>query len=154
MQSEDLASVLVRFENGAKGSFSVGQTLPGHKNDLRLELNGSQCSLGWKQEQQNELWIGRQDQANSILMKDPGLVSGEALRYTRLPGGHQEAWADAFFNIVRDAYDWIRAGAAPGANSAALPTFEDGYRSNCVIDAMLRSHAAGGVWQGVEYEHA
>jgi predicted dehydrogenase len=153
MQSEDLASVLVRFENGVRGSFSVGQTLPGHKNDLRLELNGSQCSLGWKQEQQNELWIGRQDQANSILMKDPGLVSGEALRYTRLPGGHQEAWADAFFNIVREAYDWIRADAAPGANSAALPTFEDGYRSNCVIDAILRSHAAGGVWQGVEYEH-
>ena len=34
IQSEDLASVLLRFENGAKGCFSVGQVLPGHKNDL------------------------------------------------------------------------------------------------------------------------
>lgn len=57
--SEDLATVLLRFENGAKGCFSVGQVLPGHKNDLQLELNGAACSLKWKQEEQNELWIGR-----------------------------------------------------------------------------------------------
>ena len=31
---EDLASVLLRFDNGAKGSFSVGQVCAGHKNDL------------------------------------------------------------------------------------------------------------------------
>ena len=38
MVMEDLASVLVRFENGAKGSFSVGQVCAGHKNDLVLEV--------------------------------------------------------------------------------------------------------------------
>ena len=32
-----------------------------------------------------------------------------------------------------------------------LPTFDDGYRSACLIDAMLRSHAAGGVWEKVQY---
>jgi predicted dehydrogenase len=45
VQSEDLASVLLRFENGAKGCFSVGQVLPGHKNDLVLEVNGSKPRL-------------------------------------------------------------------------------------------------------------
>jgi len=34
VRSEDLASVLVRFGGGAKGSFSVGQVCAGHKNDL------------------------------------------------------------------------------------------------------------------------
>src|SRR5277367_4491374 len=58
VQSEDLASVLLRFENGAKGCFSVGQVLPGHKNDLELEVNGLACSLKWRQEEQNELWLG------------------------------------------------------------------------------------------------
>ena len=37
---EDLASVLLRFDNGAKGAFSVGQVCPGHKNDLVLEICG------------------------------------------------------------------------------------------------------------------
>src|SRR5206468_7217881 len=38
---EDLASVLLRFDNGAKGSFSVGQVCAGHKNDLVIEICGS-----------------------------------------------------------------------------------------------------------------
>ena len=149
--SEDLATVLLRFENGAKGCFSVGQVLPGHKNDLQLELNGSGCSLKWKQEEQNELWIGRQDQPNSVMVKDPGLVSQDVRGYVHLPGGHQEGWADAFTNLLGDAYTWIAAGARADAKPAMLPTFEDGYRSACVIDAILRSHAAGGAWEDVEY---
>lgn len=148
-QSEDLASVLLRFEDGAKGSFSVGQILPGHKNDLQLELNGRACSVKWKQEVQNELWIGRHDQPNIVMAKDPSLVSPDVRRYTHLPGGHQEGWTDAFLNIIRDAYDWIRAGAHADAKPEMLPTFEDGYRSTCIVDAMLRSHVAGGLWEKV-----
>ena len=53
VDAEDLASVLLRFDNGARGCFSVGQVLPGHKNDLELEVNGRALSLKWRQEQQN-----------------------------------------------------------------------------------------------------
>lgn len=151
VQSEDLASVLLRFENGAKGCFSVGQVLPGHKNDLQLELNGQACSLKWKQEEQNELWIGRHNQPNGVMAKDPSLVSPDVRRYVHLPGGHQESWADAFLNLIRDAYGWIREGARPETKPAMLPTFDDGYRSACVIEAMLRSHAAGGIWENVKH---
>jgi len=151
VQSEDLASVLLRFENGTKGCFSVGQVLPGHKNDLQLELNGQACSLKWKQEEQNELWIGRHNQPNGLMAKDPSLVSPDVLRYIHLPGGHQESWADAFFNLIKDAYGWIREGAPADAKPAMLPTFEDGYRSTCLVDAMLKSHATGSVWQKVNY---
>jgi predicted dehydrogenase len=151
VHSEDLASVLLRFENGAKGCFSVGQVLPGHKNDLQFELNGRACSLKWRQEDQNELWIGYHNRPNGVMAKDPSLVSPDVLQYTHLPGGHQESWADALFNLIRDAYAWISNGAASDARPAMLPTFEDGYRSTCVIDAMLRSHAAGCVWQEVNY---
>jgi predicted dehydrogenase len=148
--SEDLASVLLRFENGIKGCFTVGQVLPGHKNDLQIELNGRAASLKWRQEQQNELWIGRHAQASAVMMKDPALLSGDARRYAHLPAGHQEAWSDAFRNVIADAYQWIRAGGAPETRPAPIATFIDGYRSHCVIDAMLKSHAAGGVWQPVQ----
>ncbi len=151
VQAEDLASVLVRFEGGAKGAFSVGQVLPGHKNDVALEVNGRACSLKWKQEEQNELWLGYHDRPNAVMMKDPGLVSPEVRRYVHLPGGHQEAWADAFCNLMRDAYEWIAAGAQVAAKPQMLPTFEDGYRSTCLVEAMLKSAAAGGVWTEVEH---
>jgi predicted dehydrogenase len=154
VRSEDLMSGLLRFENGAKGAFSIGQVLPGHKNDLQIEVNGATSSVHWRQEHQNELWIGHQDKQNSILAKDPAFLLPQALQYAHLPGGHQESWADAFFNLIRDAYDWIREGGASAARSAMLPTFEDGYRSACLIEAMVRSHAEGGHWQKVCYQAA
>ena len=149
---EDLASVLVRFDGGARGAFSVGQICAGHKNDLVFELNGAKASLGWRQEQQNELWIGRRDQANATLAKDPSLLGPEARAYAHLPGGHQEAWADAFRNVLRDVYEAIRRDAPPdGPRPPAFATFEDGFRAAAIVDAILASHDAGGRWTNVKY---
>ena len=151
VQSEDLASVLLRFEGGAKGCVSVGQVCAGHKNDFWFELNGAAASVRWRQEQQNELWLGKRHQASAILPKDPSLLSQHARRYARLPGGHQEAWPDAFANVCRDVYQAIAAGAAPGEGPcpSTMATFEDGYRAACVVDAVLQSHRQGGVWADV-----
>ena len=141
---EDLASVLLRFDNGARGSFSVGQVCAGHKNDLVLEVCGAKASIRWRQEHQNELWIGHRDKANEILQKDPGLIDAEVRGYAHLPGGHQEAWADAFCNMMRDIYRFIAAGKKPSdAHPPAFATFEDGYRANCIVEAILDSATQG-----------
>jgi len=149
IRSEDLATVLLRFRGGAKGYVAVGQVLPGHKNDLQLEVCGRKASVRWLQERQNELWIGRFGQPSLVVGKDPSLLSTTAAPYAHLPAGHQEAWADAFRNVIADAYQWIRGGARPQARPAALATFADGYRSDLLVEAMLASHAAGGVWRKI-----
>jgi predicted dehydrogenase len=148
---EDLASVLLRFDTGAKGSFSVGQVCAGHKNDLELEVCGSKTSLKWRQEAQNDLWIGHRDGPNQILQKDPSLLDAGVRGYAHLPGGHQEAWADAFCNLMRDIYGFIAGGKPPSAaHPPAFATFEDGYRANCVVEAILKS-AKAGAWTKVDY---
>ena len=148
--SEDLATVLIKFDGGAKGCVSVGQVCAGHKNDLWFEANGRRASLRWLQERQNELWIGRRDQANGSLAKDPSLLAPSVVPYAHLPGGHQEAWADAFCNVLRDIYTFIADGRSPAdPKPPAFATFEDGYHAACVVDAILDSHRRGGVWTGV-----
>jgi predicted dehydrogenase len=152
IEVEDLASVLLRFDNGAKGAFSVGQVCAGHKNDLVLEVCGSKMSLRWKQEQQNDLWFGHRDRANELLQKDPTLLDAEVRGYAHLPGGHQESWADAFCNLMRDIYGFIAAGRKPeDPHPPAFATFEDGYRANCVVEAILESAAGGSRWVEVAY---
>ena len=146
---EDLASVLVRFDNGAKGSVSVGQVCGGHKNDLVLEVCGSTASVRWRQEHQNELWIGHRDRPNELLQKDPSLIDERVRGYARLPGGHQEAWADAFCNVMRDIYGCIAGGKPYRPLPPAVATFEDGYRANCIVEAILESARKGGVWTAV-----
>jgi hypothetical protein len=49
---------------------------------------------------------------------------------------------------LRDVYDAV-AGGPDAARGAAFATFEDGYRVAALIDAVLASHAAGGVWTKV-----
>ena len=152
IQVEDLASVLVRFDNGARGSFSVGQVCAGHKNDLVLEICGPKGSIRWMQEQQNDLWLGHRDKANEILQKDPSLIDAVAGGYAHLPGGHQEAWADAFANLMRDIYGFIAAGKKPSdPHPPAFATFEDGYRANCIVEAILESAKGGSAWTKVTY---
>ena len=150
IHSEDLATILLRFDNGAKGSVSVGQVCAGHKNGLWFEINGRRASVRWLQERQNELWIGRRESANATLLKDPSLVNEAARRYTHLPGGHQEGWADAFCNVMRDVYAFIAAGKKMSDHRPpAFATFEDGYDSACIVGAVLESHCRGGVWTKV-----
>ena len=149
---EDLASVLLRFDNGAKGAFSVGQVCAGHKNDLILEISGSKASLRWAQETQNDLWFGHRDKANELLQKDPSLIYDEARGYAHLPGGHQESWADAFSNLMRDIYGFIAEGRKPtDTHPPAFATFEDGYRANCIVEAILESAKKGSAWVEVKY---
>jgi predicted dehydrogenase len=151
IRSEDLATILVRFDGGAKGCVSVGQVCAGHKNGLWFEANGRRASLRWEQERQNELWIGRRDGPSGILPKDPTLLVPAAARYAHLPGGHQEAWADAFCNVMRDIYGFIAAGKTMSEERPpAFATFDDGYHSACVVDAVLESHRRGGVWTPVD----
>jgi predicted dehydrogenase len=149
---EDLASVLLKFDNGAKGCFSVGQVCAGHKNDLILEISGAKSSLRWRQEHQNELWLGHRDKPNEILQKDPSLIDSEVRGYAHLPGGHQESWTDAFSNLMRDIYGFIAAGKKPSdPHPPAFATFEDGYRANCIVEAILASAKQGSVWKKVSY---
>ena len=150
VEVEDLGSVLVRFENGCKGVFSAGQVCAGHKNDLVFEIDGLGGSLKWHQERQNELWVGRRDGGNLELAKDPGALDASARGYAHLPGGHQEGWATAFHNVMRDIYTFIADGKGPtDPHPPAFATFEDGYRANCIVDAILASSSAGGVWTEV-----
>lgn len=148
VETEDFASVLVRFENGVKGVFSVSQVSAGHKNGLEFEVDCGQAALAWKQERPNELWIGRRGEPNGVMLKDPSLLDPSIAHYAALPGGHGEAWADAFRNLMRNIYTFIAEGRSmtKDKNKIDFPTFEDGYESNCVVDAITKSGKAGGKW--------
>lgn len=152
VSTEDFASVMLRFENGAKGVFSVSQVSAGHKNGLELEVNGSSASLSWCQEEPNSLWIGRRSEPNSIMLKDPSLMDEAVRGYAALPGGHGEAWADAFRNLLRNIYSFISQGYSMenDRDKINFPTFADGLESNRVVEAISASARAGGVWTKID----
>jgi predicted dehydrogenase len=93
--------------------------------------------------------MGHRDRATGVLQKHPSGLAACARGPARLPGGHQEAWADAFCNLMREIYASIAAGPPYPPLPPMVATFEDGLRANRIIDAVLESAADGGAWTKV-----
>jgi predicted dehydrogenase len=140
IKTEDAGTVLIQFENGAKGVFTVSQVSAGRKNHFWLEVDGSKKSFSWNQENPNELWIGHRDKPNEVLIKDPSLLSEEARKYASYPGGHPEGYPDGPKNLFASVYNYIREGKNPKMDKPDFPTFEDGHIENKIVDAILKSN--------------
>ncbi|TYP76565.1 putative dehydrogenase [Paenibacillus methanolicus] len=143
IRTEDCANVLIRFEDGTRGAFTVSQVSAGRKNRLSFELSGSKRSAYWNQEEPQKLWIGHREKANEVLLADPSLFVPEARAAIHHPAGHNEGWPDAMKNMMRGFYDFIREGKNPLQDRADFSTFADGHVSMRITDAILASHAAG-----------
>ena len=53
---------------------------------------------------------------------------------------------------MRDIYGFIAEGKKPGdPHPPAFATFEDGYRANCIVEAILESAQQGSGWTKVNY---
>ena len=135
--TEDYGSVLLHFDHGARGSFSVSQVNAGRKNCLRFEIAGSAASLAWNSEQPNELWIGERDRPNELLLRDPALLHPAARAHANYPGGHNEGFPDTFKQLFRAIYGYLDRGDfhAP----CPFPTFADGHREIVLCQAILQS---------------
>ena len=137
IHTEDYATVLLVYEDGARGAMTVSQVSAGRKNRLAFEIDGSKLALAWDSERPNELWIGHRDGPNEVLMKDPSLLTPRAGECAGYPGGHNEGFPDSFKQLCQAVYRYIRAGdiAAP----PDFPTFADGHEEILLCEAIERS---------------
>ena len=145
--TEDTATILLRFENGARGTVAISQLAAGRKNSLEYEIDGSSSAVAWDSEQPDQLWIGHREQPNEILIRNPALMGAMGREAAFLPGGHVEGFADTFRALFSAVYAEIGAGAP--SERPAYPTFADGHDEMLVGDAVARSSAEGR-WTAVE----
>jgi len=136
VDTEDFGSVIFQMGKRTRGSMTASQVSAGRKNHLYLEIFGSEASVAWDGEHPNQLWVGRRDDPNEIVIKDPALLDPEARPYADEPGGHAEGYPDTFKQIFRRFYASITDAKAP----ADYPQFADGLRQMQVLDAVLTSH--------------
>lgn len=137
IHTEDFAGILLRFNNGARGVITLSQINAGRKNAFWWEINGSEGSLFWHQEQPNQLWMGYRQKPNEILLKDPALMQPHTRRYAAYPGGHAEGYPDTFVRHFADFYAYLEQGDYN--QPPTFPTLEDGRRELVLCEAILQS---------------
>lgn len=141
MATEDAATILLRFANGARGSVAVSQISAGRKNSLQWEIDGSTGSAAWDSETPDHLWLGHRERPNEILLRNPALMESGGRTASALPGGHVEGFADTFGALFRSIYADI-AAAAPSTRPP-YATFADGHDEMLVGDAIAESARLG-----------
>jgi predicted dehydrogenase len=147
MGTEDTATILLRFGNGARGSVAVSQISPGRKNSLQWEIDGSEAAAAWDSETPDHLWIGHRDQPNELLLRNPALMGAAGRAAAALPGGHVEGFGDTFAALFRAIYADIAAGR-PNSDPP-YATFAAGHDEMLVNDAIAES-ARIGRWVDVD----
>lgn len=138
INTEDHATVLLRFDNGSKGSITVSQVSAGRKNRLNIEIAGSKSNFEFNSERPNELWIGKREKANEQLMKDPSLAYPEASALISFPGGHNEGFPDTSKQMFKEVYAAIATGKQP--ENPSFPTFASGLRELIIGERIVESN--------------
>jgi predicted dehydrogenase len=139
---DDATSFLARFDNGATGVFEATRLAPGRRNYNSFQINGSRGSISFNLERLNELEV-------YFTEDETGLQGFRTINVTEpshpftgnwWPSGHIIGWEHSHINGVKELLDGIKSGNNPA------PSFEDGFRCQAVLDAVMRS-AESGSWE-------
>lgn len=146
----DFGGALLRFDQGARGSFWVTQAAAGVENSLRLRVSGDNGTLEWAQEHPNQL-IHKPLDGPAEWRTPNGLGTLPlAARASRIVKGHPEGFHEGFANLYSDAAEAIacrRTGTTPDPLAMHFPNANDGVCGIRFVDAVLDSSSANGAWR-------
>ena len=137
VQTDDFASVLLRFANGARGNLGVSQVAAGRKNCIRIEIYGSKKSAWWCSEEPETLRFGNRDGTNESAVRATPAFGDGAAGFMDYPPGHVEGFPDTFKMNFRAIYSAI-AGA--GAAQPLFASAADGHQEVAVCEAIMKSN--------------
>ncbi len=139
---DDLALFTGRLSGGALASFEATRFATGRKNELTVEISGSEGAISFNLEDMNVLHVYDRtaediDQGfTRVVVTEPGHPYLEGW----WPAGHMLGYEHAFSHQVKDLVEAIDAGTAPA------PTFADGAQVQRVIAAVEASSAQDARW--------
>lgn len=136
IKNEEYGAVLFRMDNGARGVYHVSEMSAGHGCCFGVELNGSEASMKWNQEENDRLWMGFRDGDNRYIIRNPNTMAPEVRRHTGLAMGHPEGWNDAFCGNIRAYYDYL---ASDRKEAPIFATLEDAAYIVRLTEAIVKS---------------
>lgn len=144
---DDDGNVLLRMENGAKGTLSFSQIALGEENNLSIKVYGEKGSLEWHQENPNQLFTHCLKAPQKIFTPNGNDLYPEALNCSRIPAGHPEGYLEAFATIYKNfAIHLMAVLDHKTVEKPDYPTVHDGIRGMKFIYAAVESDKNNSSW--------
>lgn len=148
---DDNSTVMVKFNNGASGSYWASQVARGHDNGLKIRIYGEKGSIAFVQEESEKLFFTLDDGYWREIHRGHDVIYPEPASFERLPSGHPEGWFEAMANLYRGFTRCIHAKneGTFSEDMVDYPDLVDGIHGMAFIEACLKSNAKGNVWTKV-----
>ena len=144
---DDDGNLLLRMENGAKGTISFSQIALGEENNLSINVYGEKGSLEWHQENPNQLITHWLKEPQKIFTPNGNDLYPEALNSSRIPAGHPEGYLEAFATIYKNfAIHLMAVLNHKTIEKPDYPTVKDGIRGMKFIYAAVESDKNNATW--------
>ena len=143
---DDDASILLRMENGVKGSISISQIAIGEENNLSISIYGEKGSLKWNQENPNQAELHKVGHHKQILTRASFSISKDSFANVRIPPGHPEGYLEAFAQLYSDFAELIRNSKNKDKIKKILPNEEDGLHIMKFINSCVNSSNQNSRW--------
>ena len=148
---DDDGNLLLRMENGAKGTMSISQIALGEENNLAIKVYGEKGSLEWHQENPNQLITHWLEEPVKIFTPNGNNLYEEALNVSRIPAGHPEGYLEAFATIYKNFATHLMAVLnGETIDKPDYPTVKDGIRGMQFIYAAVESDKNNAAWTKIE----
>lgn len=148
-QLDDDGSILLRFNNDARGVLWASQIAVGEENALNIRVYGEKGGLEWDQQEPNTLLVRWLNKATELRRSGTDFLSKAAAGVTRLPAGHPEGYIEAFANVYSNfllALTNALAGKTVKERNFDYPTVHDGVRGMAFLDAVVASTTSKNKW--------
>ena len=150
---DDDGSVLLRFDNGARGILHASQICAGEENNLSIRVYGERGGLEWRQMEPNTLTVRYIDQPTKVFRTGGFGACTAAQAHTRIPAGHPEGYLEAFANIYRNVAICVSAvvdGREVDPIYHDYPTVDDGVRGMKFIYSVIESGKSDQKWISIK----
>jgi predicted dehydrogenase len=156
---DDYGHAVIRMEGGALATVTASQISHGRENDLFIEIDGTKGAVEWHQEEPNKLLVRCNGEPLKIYTRNPGApyMTDLAKASCRLPGGHPEAFFEAFANVYRFAFDAMVERAAGNEFervNTIYPNVNDGVEGMYFIQQSVASSHDNGAWLPLKHPRA
>jgi predicted dehydrogenase len=148
-QLDDDGSVLLQFNNGARGVLAATQVAAGEENNLSIKIYGENGGLEWHQQEPNTLLLKWADKPAEVLRAGNAYLSDIAKHNSRTPGGHPEGYLEAFGNIYRNFALTLSArinNTTVDNKLVEFPSITEGLRGMAFIDSVVASNGSKEKW--------
>ncbi len=146
---DDDGTVLLQFNNGARGVLLASQVSVGEENSLKIRVYGELASLEWSQLEPNSLHMKFADQPSQLIRSGVGPMSPLAEANMRTPAGHPEGYIEAFANIYKNFAARIQArlsGEAASESARDVPGIREAVRGMAFIENVVAASRSDLKW--------